>query len=104
MIADVKGRSVRYVAGRTKEVEAVLSATGLTSGAPWTAVPGPVADGALVHRRGITDMPGLYAMGMPWQRLRGSALRRFVATVAANIAAYAVARYQDSASHTRCAP
>ena len=36
----------------------------------------PIADeqGRLRHRRGVTDQPGLYFLGLQWQHTRGSAL------------------------------
>ena len=40
----------------------------------------PVFDGqgTVVHRRGVTESPGLYFIGLPWQHTRGSALLGFV--------------------------
>jgi putative flavoprotein involved in K+ transport len=37
---------------------------------------GPVhgARGQVRHQRGVTELPGLYFLGLPWQRTRGSAL------------------------------
>jgi putative flavoprotein involved in K+ transport len=31
-----------------------------------------------VHKRGVTESPGLYFIGLPWQHTRGSALLGFV--------------------------
>ena len=39
-----------------------------------------------MHRRGVTDVPGLYFLGLPWQYTRGSALLGFVADDAAYLA------------------
>ena len=36
------------------------------------------ADGRLDHRRGVTDVPGLYFLGLAWQHTRGSALLGWV--------------------------
>jgi putative flavoprotein involved in K+ transport len=44
----------------------------------WIEVPGAVADGSIIHTRGITPADGLYVLGMPWQHTRGSALLGFV--------------------------
>jgi putative flavoprotein involved in K+ transport len=41
---------------------------------------------ALVHRRGVTDAPGLFFLGLPWQHTRGSALLGWVADDAKFIA------------------
>ena len=45
--------------------------------------PRRAADGRVVHRRGVTDVPGLYFLGLSWQHTRGSALLGFVADDAA---------------------
>jgi hypothetical protein len=44
----------------------------------WIEVPGAVADGSIIHTRGITPADGLYVLGMPWQHTRGSALLGWV--------------------------
>ena len=36
------------------------------------------ADGRVGHRRGVTAIPGLYFIGMPWLHTRGSALLGWV--------------------------
>jgi putative flavoprotein involved in K+ transport len=43
-------------------------------------------DGKAVHRRGVTDVPGLYFLGLSWQHTRGSALLGFVHDDAAYLA------------------
>jgi len=35
-------------------------------------------DGRPRHRRGVTDVPGLYLLGLTWQHTRGSALLGWV--------------------------
>ena len=42
--------------------------------------------GAPIHQRGVSPVPGLYFLGLPWQHTRGSALLGFVGTDAAHIA------------------
>ena len=51
-------------------------------------VTAPVFDrtGRVVHRRGVTNAPGLYFLGLPWQHTRGSALLGWVKDDAAFIA------------------
>jgi putative flavoprotein involved in K+ transport len=43
-------------------------------------VQAPVFDkkGRVEHRRGVTAVPGLYFLGLPWQHTRGSALLGWV--------------------------
>jgi hypothetical protein len=43
-------------------------------------------DGRLRHRRGVTDVPGLYFLGLTWQHTRGSALVGWVKDDAAFVA------------------
>jgi hypothetical protein len=44
------------------------------------------ADGRVEHRRGVTAVPGLYFLGLPWQYTRGSALLGWVKDDASYIA------------------
>ena len=37
-----------------------------------------VGDAKVIHRRGVTGVPGLYFLGLSWQHVRGSALLGFV--------------------------
>jgi putative flavoprotein involved in K+ transport len=45
-----------------------------------------VLEGHVVHRRGVTRVPGLYFLGLSWQHTRGSALLGFVDDDAAYLA------------------
>jgi putative flavoprotein involved in K+ transport len=45
-----------------------------------------------MHRRGVTDIPGLYFLGQAWQHTRGSALLGFVKDDAAYLADQLAAR------------
>jgi putative flavoprotein involved in K+ transport len=45
-----------------------------------------VREGRVVHRRGVTEVPGLYFLGLSWQHTRGSALLGFVQDDAAFLA------------------
>jgi putative flavoprotein involved in K+ transport len=37
-----------------------------------------VGNAKVIHRRGVTEVPGLYFLGLSWQHARGSALLGFV--------------------------
>ena len=88
--------------GDTVETEAVVWATGFRSDYSW--IHAPVVDdvGRPVHRRGVTDAPGLYFLGLHGQYSRGSSLIGFVKDDAAHIvdcvlaAAYAEQRMNRS--------
>jgi putative flavoprotein involved in K+ transport len=56
----------------------VVWATGFARDYSWIDVPGVVDNGQVVHHRGITEVPGLSFIGLPWQHTRGSALLGFV--------------------------
>ena len=73
-VVDANGRTVRFEDGSELEVDAVLWATGYRPDYSWIQLPVFDQDGRLRHRRGITDVPGLYFLGLTWQHTRGSAL------------------------------
>lgn len=68
------GRTVRFEDGRELDVEAVVWATGYRPDYSWIDLPVFDQNGRLRHRRGVTDVPGLYFLGLTWQHTRGSAL------------------------------
>jgi len=49
----------------------VLWATGYRSDYSWISIPDVVRDDRVEHRRGVTQVPGLYFLGLPWQHTRG---------------------------------
>jgi putative flavoprotein involved in K+ transport len=88
---DADGRTVRFEDGRL-EVDAVIWATGYRPDYSWVKLPLFDEEGRLRHRRGVTDVPGLYFLGLTWQYTRGSALIGWVQEdaefIAERIAAY----------------
>lgn len=99
-IAELEARGVRVVerlaaargnrfatgTGRSFDVDSVIWATGYDPGASWLppAVRGP--GGAVLQRRGVTSIAGLYTLGLPWMHTRGSALLGGVGRDAAYLA------------------
>jgi len=79
------GTTVRFADDRTLQVDTVIWATGYDSDYSW--IHQPVLDeyGQPRHRRGVTDAPGLYFLGMHNQYSRGSSLIYFVKEDAAHI-------------------
>jgi putative flavoprotein involved in K+ transport len=69
----------------------VLWATGYGRAYPWLDVPVLDAGGELVHREGVTPAPGLYALGLRFQRVRRSHFIGGVGADAARIAEMIVA-------------
>jgi putative flavoprotein involved in K+ transport len=73
-VIDAQGKTVRFEDGGELDVDAVIWATGYRSDYSWLDVPVIDADSRIRHRRGLTDLPGLYFLGLYWQWTRGSAL------------------------------
>jgi len=91
------GHSVQFADGSTLGADVVIWATGYRPDYSWIHVPGVAWDGQVTHRRGVTDVPGLYFLGLTWQHSRGSALLGFVNEDAAYLAGR-IAAHQRAAS------
>jgi putative flavoprotein involved in K+ transport len=85
-VVDAFGRTVRFADGSELEVDAVVWATGYRPDYSWIDLPVFDSDGRLRHRRGVTDVSGLFFLGLTWQHTRGSALIGWVRDDAAFIA------------------
>jgi putative flavoprotein involved in K+ transport len=85
-VTGAQGRTARFADGSRRDVGVVIWTTGYRSDYSWMHIPGVVRDGQVIHRRGVTDVPGLYFLGLPWQHSRGSALLGFVREDAAYLA------------------
>lgn len=68
------GRTVTFEDASEVEVDAVIWATGYRPDYSWIDLPILDSNGRLRHRRGVTDVPGHYFLGLTWQHTRGSAL------------------------------
>ena len=89
---DADGHTVRFDGGQELDVSAVVWATGYRSDYSWINVPVLGQDGLPRHQRGVTEVPGLYFLGMHDQYSRGSSLIYWVRHDAAYIADHAQAR------------
>lgn len=85
-LTGIAGRTARFADGSTVDVDAVVWATGYRNDYSWLHVPGVVVDRQVRHVAGVTAVPGLYFLGLPWQTCRGSALLGFVGADAATLA------------------
>jgi len=85
-LVDADGHTVRFADDTTLDVPVIVWATGYRSDYSWIQIPSVVKDSRVVHRRGVTDVPGLYFIGLSWQHTRGSALLGFVGADAAYLA------------------
>jgi putative flavoprotein involved in K+ transport len=53
-------------------ITTIIWATGFVSDYSWIKVDGFDAQGLPIHKRGISVVPGIYFLGLPWQSRRGS--------------------------------
>ncbi|GAB1532859.1 MULTISPECIES: flavin-containing monooxygenase [Brevibacillus] len=71
----VNGRTVYFSDGTEATVNNVLWATGFRPNYDWLSIPDVLdSKGRPIHLRGITKVPGLSFLGLPWQHTRASAL------------------------------
>jgi putative flavoprotein involved in K+ transport len=83
---EASGRAIRFSDGSELDVGAVVWSTGFRHDHSWIDAPIFGDRHRVVHRRGVTDAPGLYFLGLSWQYTRGSALIGRVGDDAAYIA------------------
>jgi putative flavoprotein involved in K+ transport len=75
---DAHNRTITLKDGRELEVETVIWATGYRPDYSWIHAPVLDPQGVPIHRRGVTQPPGLYFVGMKNQYSRGSSLIHWV--------------------------
>jgi putative flavoprotein involved in K+ transport len=98
-LVEADGRTVRFADGSALHgVGVVVWATGYRSDYTWIHIPGAIEQGRAVYRRGMTNIPGLYFLGLSWQHTRGSALLGFVNNDAAYLADQIAAHHRAGAS------
>jgi cation diffusion facilitator CzcD-associated flavoprotein CzcO len=74
-LVEADGQTVRFADRSTRQgVGVVVWATGYRTDYTWIHIPKAVENGRVIHRRGVTEIPGLYFVGLSWQHTRGSAL------------------------------
>jgi putative flavoprotein involved in K+ transport len=86
--AGASGHTITLADETELAVDAVIWATGFDLDHSWIELPVRAADGGIFHRRGVTDVSGLYFLGLPWQHTRGSALLGWVKDDAEYITAH----------------
>lgn len=77
-VVGASGRTLTFADGSKVDADAVIWATGYRPEHSWINAPVLDPDGKVRHRRGVTDVPGLYFLGLSWQHTRGSALLGWV--------------------------
>jgi putative flavoprotein involved in K+ transport len=102
-VVGASGRTIRFADDSDLEADAVIWATGYRSDYSWIDAPAVAADGQVHHRRGVTDVRGLYFLGLSWQHTRGSALIGWVEDDAEFIAGR-IAAFEKEGAHARAVP
>ena len=100
---DASGRTVSFADGSELDVDAVIWATGYRPDYSWIELPVLDERGEARHRRGVTEVSGLYFLGLTWQHTRGSALLGWVKDDAEFIADRIAAGAEAPASAERAA-
>jgi putative flavoprotein involved in K+ transport len=85
-VTGAHGDSLGFADGSRQQVSAVIWATGFRLDHSFVQLPVFGADGRVEHRRGVTAVPGLYFLGLPWLHTRGSALLGWVKDDASYVA------------------
>lgn len=85
-VTHAAGESLVTADGARHTPAAVVWATGYRPSYPWLRAPVFDADGRPRHTRGLTEVPGLAFLGLPWQHTRGSSLLGWVARDAEHLA------------------
>ena len=73
-----QGSTVTFADGSEIAVDAVVWGTGFRLDHSFVELPVFDGGGQVKHQRGVTELPGLYFLGLPWQHTRGSALLGWV--------------------------
>src|SRR3954451_8654922 len=73
-VTAAQGNALTFADGTQQTAAVVIWATGFRLDHSFVQLPVLDADGRVEHRRGVTSVPGLYFLGLPWQHTRGSAL------------------------------
>ena len=62
-----KAKEIMELDLKSAAISTVIWATGYTFDFSWVEVPVLDRDGRPIHTRGVTNYPGLYFLGLPWQ-------------------------------------
>jgi putative flavoprotein involved in K+ transport len=90
------GATAHFADGSASPVDVVVWATGFAADYSWIDAPLLGPDGRVQHQEGRSTVPGLWFLGLPWQRTRGSSLLGFVHRDAEDLAARMLPAHQHS--------
>lgn len=72
--SDLNGSLHKDIYWKEENITTIIWSTGFNANWDWIKLPVFDDDGAMIHKQGITDFPGLYVVGLPWQRNLKSSL------------------------------
>ena len=85
----IKGATATFAGGHQERITNIIWATGFRPEYEWLDIPEAISEkGAPLHQRGVSVVPGLFFLGLPWQHNRQSALMGGVGYDAAYLAAH----------------
>jgi putative flavoprotein involved in K+ transport len=86
-LVHASGRTATFADGTAVDVDAVVWATGFRPDYSWIDAPSVTDESGMPRHDGGRSLavPGLWFLGLPWQRTRGSALLGFVQRDAAHL-------------------
>lgn len=74
-VSKVNGNTVKFEDHTNQEFDSIIWSTGFVPAYEWININGVLGkDGKPIHKRGVTNISGLYFLGLPWQYTRGSGL------------------------------
>jgi putative flavoprotein involved in K+ transport len=98
-ITTVKVRTAATVIDlRTENIRTVVWSTGYERHYPWLKVPVLDERGEIRHDGGVVPEPGLYVLGMRFQRTKGSNLLDYVGRDAEALSKHIAERFRDKAA------
>ncbi len=103
-VTGAAGSTLTFADGTEQTAAAVVWATGFRLDHSFVRLPVFDERGQVRHRRGVTETPGLYFVGLPWQHTRGSALLGWVKDDAHYISDRIAERAGTAPSGVRAAP
>jgi putative flavoprotein involved in K+ transport len=83
---------------RTENIRTVVWATGYERRYPWLNIPVLDDRGEIRHEGGVMPEPGLYVLGMRFQRSKGSNLLDYVGRDAEELSKHLAERFRDEAA------
>lgn len=74
-VTRIEGNKVFFSDGMSRTVDAIVWAMGFKNDTQWLQIPGAISnENNYLHSKGVSPIPGLFYIGLPWQTCRASSL------------------------------